>query len=289
MYFKSALVLNLNRRTTIAGTAASRSTLGATNTKHMAIREISQDEFDSYNIDRAPSFMLAEELLWFADDQAKLLGTILIDKIDKDWSYVVLALESDGFYRAARVEVSIQDDEECEVKLSETIRDISVKGNFSEALFELDDTEPIIGESSLVVRDIDDEVKKYFKKHPEKLYDLNPRKFEELIASILRDFGFEIELTKATRDGGRDIIARIKNSVLDILTYVECKRYSAENKIDVGIIRQVVGVHYIRKPSKSIIVTTSFFTKDAISEAKNLENQLELKDFNNIKDWLRRY
>lgn len=255
----------------------------------MAIREISEEEFNFYNIGRAPSLMLAEEVSWFADDEARLLGTVLIDKIDKDWSYIILALESDGVYRYADGKVSVEDQEECEDELKDSIRDISVNGNFSETLFELDNVPPIIEQSSVIVRDIDDEVKKYFNKHPERLYDLNPRKFEELIASILKDFGFDVELTKATRDCGRDIIARIKNSVVDILTYVECKRYAADRKIDVGIIREVIGVHYIRKPSKSIIVTTSSFTKDAIAEAKYLENQLELKDFNQIKEWLKKY
>jgi len=70
---------------------------------------------------------------------------------------------------------------------------------------------------------------------------------------------------------------------------VECKRYAADQKIDVGIIRNVAGVHYLDKPAKSIIVTTSFFTKDAQETAKQIENQLDLKDFNDIKIWLEKY
>jgi len=160
---------------------------------------------------------------------------------------------------------------------------------FSETLFELNESQPSLNESNAIVLNIDDEVKKYFKKYPHKLYDLNPRKFEELIASILKDLGFDVELTKATRDGGRDIIASIRNAVTSFLAYVECKRFAADNKVGVGIIRKVAGVHYMKMPSKSIIVTTSFFTKDAVIEAKLLENQLELKDFNDIKVWLRNY
>jgi HJR/Mrr/RecB family endonuclease len=160
---------------------------------------------------------------------------------------------------------------------------------FSETLFELNNSRQSLNESNATVHNIDDEIKKYFKNHPHKLYDLNPRKFEELIASILKDLGFDVELTKATRDGGRDIIASIRNAVTSFLAYVECKRFAADNRVGVGIIRKVAGVHYIRKPSKSIIVTTSFFTKDAVTEAKSLENQLELKDFNDIKEWLRIY
>ncbi|RZJ90598.1 MAG: restriction endonuclease, partial [Chryseobacterium sp.] len=127
------------------------------------------------------------------------------------------------------------------------------------------------------------------KKYPHKLYDIHPRKFEELVASIFSDLGFDIELTGATRDGGRDIIASIRNAVTNFLVYVECKKYAPDNKVDVGIIRKIAGVHYIKKPSKSIVVTTSFFTKDALEEAKRIENQLELKDFNDIQAWLEKY
>ena len=75
----------------------------------------------------------------------------------------------------------------------------------------------------------------------------------------------------------------------DILAYVECKRHSPENKVGVGIVRKVVGVHALRKPAKSMIVTTSFFTKNAQEEAKIMENDLDLRDYENIKEWLNEY
>ena len=53
-------------------------------------------------------------------------------------------------------------------------------------------------ERSIIVTDINDEIKKYFSMNPHKLYDLSPRKFEELIADILEDFGFNTEMTPST-------------------------------------------------------------------------------------------
>ncbi len=79
------------------------------------------------------------------------------------------------------------------------------------------------------------------------------------------------------------------NAVTSFLILVECKKYSPENKVDVGIIREVVGVQTFKNPSKSIIVTTSTFTKDAIKEASQLKDKLDLKDYNNLKDWLSKY
>jgi HJR/Mrr/RecB family endonuclease len=132
-------------------------------------------------------------------------------------------------------------------------------------------------------------LKNYLAKHPKSLHNLSPRKIEELIASIMKDFGFDVELTKATRDGGRDIIAYMRNTINHYLTYVECKKYSERNKVGVGIIREVVGVHHLRNANKSMIVTTGFFTKDAVEESKLIENKLDLKDYNDIKNWLDHY
>ena len=254
----------------------------------MDIKRITQDEFDKYNVIKKPSGFLTTEKRWYVEKNHNILGIILLDNIDNDWSYVILAIESGNSYSAIEVKVSMDTILEAENLLLESINSIVLKGQKEDTLFKIDDDiikEPL----NLIVTDIDEEIKKYFKKHPEKLYDLSPRKFEELIASIFVDLGFNVELTKATRDGGRDIIASIKNKVSNFLAYVECKRYSPDNKIGIGLIREVLGVHYIEKPSKSIIVTTSFFSKVAKQEAVKFENQLDLKDYNDIKNWLQNY
>lgn len=196
--------------------------------------------------------------------------------------------DPDSRYRAVELDASVETIDEAEGRLIKLMTFLAEKGEKKETLF---DSQGLIVDDTpkAIITDIDDQVKTYFKNHPEKLYDLEPRKFEELVASILSDLGFDVELTKATRDGGRDIIASIKNSVSSYLTYVECKKYSANHKVGVGIIREVVGVHNSRKPAKSIIVTTSFFTKDAKEEANIFENQLDLKDYSDLKTWLQKY
>lgn len=253
----------------------------------MALKQISEEKFNKYNFNKSPVLIgIATEISWYSDDEDNILGTVLIDNIDKDWSYVIMSLEEDGEYRFSDGEVSIVSEEKATLKLTKKMYEIGKAGKIEKDLYKstLFDTK-----STIIVNDISEEIKKFFKKYPQKLYDINPRKFEELIASILEDLGFTVELTKATRDGGRDIIANIRNEVTNFLAYVECKRYAPDNKIDVGIIRKVQGVHYTRNPNKSIIVTTSFFTKDAIEEAKLVENQLDLKDYNGIQEWLKKY
>jgi HJR/Mrr/RecB family endonuclease len=255
----------------------------------MAIVPISKDDFDRRSPVRTPLVqMLAIEKSWFADSDRNMIGAVIFDKTDKDWNYVVLALHEDGNYRWIDGNSSYPDLALAESKLVERMAAIDETGKVVETLFsDQDDSKP--ENTSVLFNDINFELKKYFKKNPEHLHQLSPRKFEELIASILKDFGFSVELTQATRDGGRDIIAYLRNAVCSYLTYVECKKYSSENKVGVGVIREVVGVHNIRRATKSMIVTTSFFTQDAKSEAEMVENQLELKDYDALKGWLANY
>ncbi len=251
----------------------------------MAIRRISEDEFNSLRVANMGMF---HERSWFKSSTLDIAGTVIRDPIDKDWSYAVVAKDEDGIYRYIEGDVSIPEQEHAEATIIGVMSGLEDRGLYEEELYHAPADEA--PEAPVpVITTIDDSIKSYFKKHPEQLYDLSPRKFEELVAAILKDLGFEVELTQATRDGGRDIIAHLRNAVCSYLTHIECKRYAPDNKVGVGIIREVVGVHQIRQATKSIIVTTSFFTEDAREEAQTIKNQLELKDFNNLKEWFQRY
>lgn len=251
----------------------------------MSAKKISEAKFYSHNVLKTPmASAIGQESEWFEDIENNLLGTIVFDKFDKDWGYVILAQGIDGGYSAVDVNASFRSEEHAEHELIMKMAELGAKNGIEEELYSRE-----VNELDISLTDINEEIKKYFKKYPEKLYELSSRKFEELVASILQDFGFSVELTKATRDGGSDVIASIKNAVTSFLMLVECKKYSQDNKVGVGIIREVAGVHTLRQPSKSIIVTTSFFTNDAIREAQLFKEQLQLKDYNALKEWLSQY
>jgi restriction system protein len=129
---------------------------------------------------------------------------------------------------------------------------------------------------------------------PELVRDIEPREFEEVVAEIFRNKGFEVELTKRTRDGGKDIIA-ISTDRLGIKNkyFIECKRHAKENKVSVDIVRGLQGVKHTKEgPNKTIVATTSYFTEDA---KKFVDNEITsswdmtLADFNDITKWLQEY
>ncbi|MFY9826114.1 MAG: restriction endonuclease [Thermoanaerobaculia bacterium] len=91
------------------------------------------------------------------------------------------------------------------------------------------------------------------------VYDLSPYRFEKLVADIYGRLGFECRVTKKSRDGGVDIylIERATGEQL----IVECKRYSADRSIHVGLVRQLLGVQLCHGVPRAIMVTTGRYTQ----------------------------
>jgi len=162
--------------------------------------------------------MVATEKAWFADSAGEIIGAILFDRSDKDWNYVILGPDDVGDFRWIGGGTSFKDRQTAETAILAAMSEIEKTGKATEELIRADPSATCAEETRILFRDMNDELKRYFAQHPEKLYDLSPRKFEELIASIMGDFGFDVELTPASRDGGRDIIAYLRNAVCAYLT-----------------------------------------------------------------------
>lgn len=132
------------------------------------------------------------------------------------------------------------------------------------------------------------------KQSPYMIREIASREFEEVVAEVFKAKGFVVDLTKRTRDGGKDIIA-IHTDALGIRNkyFIECKRYAQDNKIGVDVVRALHGVKNTKDgPNKTILVTTSTFTSDA---KKFVENEIAsqwdvtLADYDVIVEWLNGY
>jgi len=108
------------------------------------------------------------------------------------------------------------------------------------------------------------------------------------VAFLFDNFGYEVELTGKTRDGGRDIIALQKKEVLTKYL-IECKRPDPGNKIGIRPVRELYGVKVDEGASKAILATTSYFTKDANLFMERHKWELEPRDFDGVMDWIEHY
>lgn len=123
---------------------------------------------------------------------------------------------------------------------------------------------------------------------PERLFALSPRAFEELIAQLFTGFGFSVELTSPTRDGGRDLIA-IGSGIAQVKYLIECKRYAPHRKVGIAFIQRLHGVVVSDGATKGILATTSDFTKPAKQHIEEHQYILEGRPLSGLLEWLRDY
>lgn len=123
--------------------------------------------------------------------------------------------------------------------------------------------------------------------HPELLRGVHHRQFEELVAFFFDKLGYEVELTKRTRDGGRDVIA-VRHGEVAVRYLVECKHPVSGNPVGIGPVRQLYAVKIDEGATKALLATTSVFTRDAYLFAERHRWELELKDYDAVMGWLRK-
>jgi len=161
-------------------------------------------------------------------------------------------------------------------------------------LYDLNDATPaekqgLITIAKPVIVSANEAMVKALKDHPKDIFRLSPRKYEELIAELLSDMGYEVTLTKATRDGGKDILASLKTECGDFLCLVEAKRYRHDRKIGVSLVRELYGTLCDFKATSGMLVTTSSYSPDAQIFQQNHQYQLSLRDYTDVAGWIQQY
>jgi restriction system protein len=160
-------------------------------------------------------------------------------------------------------------------------------------LYDLTNAE--VGENELIsaakpkIISVNEAMVSALKKRPADIFSLSPRQYEHLVAELLSDMGYDVELTPATRDGGKDILAYLKTNCNTFLCLVEAKRYRSDRKIGIEIVRTLYGTLCDSKANSGMIVTTSSFSKDAHEFENKYQYQLALRDYRDVSEWIQNY
>ncbi|MBQ5317933.1 MAG: restriction endonuclease [Oscillospiraceae bacterium] len=109
--------------------------------------------------------------------------------------------------------------------------------------------------------------------------------FEFLCKELLEKMGFETETTKASGDGGIDLIAYNYQPILSGKYIIQCKRYVGS--VGEPVIRDLYGVITSERANKGILMTTGHFTKSAIEFA--MGKPIELIDGSKLNELLSLY
>lgn len=117
--------------------------------------------------------------------------------------------------------------------------------------------------------------------------DLSPRGFEELTAKLFEKLGYTVLLTPITRDGGKDIVASIEvtKGLKPLNVIIECKKYNESHLVGANVVRNLLGTMFMSKADRGILVTSSYFTREALKIAES--QPLELVDKIRFKELLK--
>lgn len=114
---------------------------------------------------------------------------------------------------------------------------------------------------------------------PRVIHSFSSREFEEMVCELLDKQGYNVKLTKQTRDGGKDIIVAQKSILGEFCIFVECKKYDTTRPISVGLVRELYGTVMSENATAGMMITTSYFTKEYTEKIKH---RLTLKDYNDL-------
>lgn len=121
------------------------------------------------------------------------------------------------------------------------------------------------------------------------IFRLKPRDFEKYVAELFHNFGYDVELTAQTRDGGADVLCMKSDHGITVRLAIEVKRYGKKSPIGVQLVRQFVGANRSLKANKLVYVTSSRFTDTAISYQQENVDILELKSLPEVLQWAEAY
>jgi len=110
-------------------TPVDRGPFDSTEAEKLPIESLLRCEFDAFKPARHPAAIaIAVEKEWFADKQRIILGVLLLDRTDRDWTYVVLGRDELGTFRWIDGESSIKNHDQARERLMATIRRILESG-----------------------------------------------------------------------------------------------------------------------------------------------------------------
>jgi len=148
-----------------------------------------------------------------------------------------------------------------------------------------DDNSNLVG----AIRTVNAELVQYLRKHPTDLRMLNWRTFEELIAELLSNFGWSVELTRPTKDNGYDILGIHRDvSGISHTWIIECKCWAESQKVGIEVARALYTVKNELKVGGALLATTSDFTR-GVKAFKASRYDFELRNYDGILEWLNSY
>ena len=142
----------------------------------------------------------------------------------------------------------------------------------------------------ILVRILADELCKLIAIKPQALDDIEWRDLERVIAAALKGIGFEVELTPASKDGGKDIIVNCIVGHEQHIFYVEIKHWRQGGRPGLNHVSDFIEVNAVDGTNGGLFVSSSGFPNEVRSRLSEISKQrVRLGDRNKIVSLCQKY
>jgi Restriction endonuclease len=124
-----------------------------------------------------------------------------------------------------------------------------------------------------------------FRKNPDELYKLSPRKYEEFLEVVFQNNGYRTLLGPGSNDGGVDLTLYTNDIVGESVTLVQAKRYNSRNPIELQAVQALTAVVDDQKANRGLLVTTSRYLPCAKNFAARHNSRIQLASSREVAEW----
>jgi hypothetical protein len=120
---------------------------------------------------------------------------------------------------------------------------------------------------------------------------LSPGQFEQLVAHVYGNHGWEVQVTRAVKDGGKDAIATKEVDGRRVVAYLEAKRYRSDRAVGLPEVKEFAATVAADRVDQGMLVSTSRFSGPArewVDGAGTRVATLELVDLEGLRALLGR-
>lgn len=129
----------------------------------------------------------------------------------------------------------------------------------------------------------------YYSKYPKRIQSLTDNQFKEVVAELLLDSGFSVDITQRTKDHRYDIVAikDDKNGYDRFL--IECRRKKSVEGIGTSTVASLHGQEETTDSSRVIVATTFRFLKNSQLTKEKKQYKIDIDSFDTLRNWLHEY
>ena len=205
-------------------------------------------------------------------------GNLLADRIIKAFLWALTYLkfasllenERRGFWKISEsgiLQYPIKDEQEFAKEISKKFINKAEKENKVTRKFDRSEDEQKDGLRNEEIENLQNDAWKH--NLITAIRSIKPDGFERFCKMLFEKLGFiEVYNTQQTRDGGVDGFGILRNNIISTKVAFECKKYDENNKVNVDVLGKLRNAMKVNHISHGFILTTSYFTKDAVASAR---------------------